>query len=75
MDHPLKDPKSPHYQLWQGLEGIDVLEKALSRQERIAWAKGNILKYRLRIGKKGDPLRDLEKIQHYEAYLAYLEKD
>lgn len=70
--HPLKNPESKHYELWEGCESIEVLEATLSIDELIGWCKGNILKYRLRIGHKDDPLKEIKKIMTYENYLAYL---
>ena len=74
--HPLKNPESTHYDIWRGLEAIEIVESVLSHEELVGWAKGNILKYRLRVSKKGDEkdwISDLKKIKTYEKYLAYLE--
>ena len=73
MSHPLKNPNSPHYQLWSGAESIEVIENYLSTDELIGACKFNILKYRLRIGKKGNPESDLKKIKTYDDYLAFLQ--
>jgi len=54
MNHPLKNPKSPHYHIYDGLEGIEVIERVLSKEELISACKFNILKYQLRLGKKGN---------------------
>ena len=72
--HPLKNPESSHYDLWSGLEAIEVLEAVMTKEELIGWCKGNILKYRLRVGRKDEPLKELKKIETYENYLKYLEK-
>lgn len=72
LNHPLKNPESKHYELWLGFESIEVLEATLSIDELIGWCKGNILKYRLRIGHKDDPLKEIKKIRTFENYLAYL---
>ena len=74
MTHPLLNPDSPHYQLWSGKESIEVIESTLSTEELISGCKFNILKYRLRIGKKDDIEKDMQKIKTYEAYLAYLQQ-
>lgn len=37
-----------------GTESFDVIRKTLTSEEYIGFLKGNILKYRLRAGKKGD---------------------
>lgn len=70
--HPLKNPESKHYQLWDEMESIEVLESIMTQNELIGWCKGNILKYRLRIGHKDDPLKEIQKIMTYENYLKYL---
>jgi hypothetical protein len=38
----------------------------------IAWAKITAMKYRLRVGKKDDPIKEIEKIKTFEAYYEYL---
>ena len=74
-EHPLKNPDSSHYDLWDGMDAITVLEGCLTTDELIGWCKGNILKYRLRIGRKGDLNGTIKKIETYENYLAYLMKE
>ena len=49
----VNNPK--HYMLFaDGMESFDVIRKTLTPEEFIGFLKGNILKYRLRAGKKGD---------------------
>jgi hypothetical protein len=60
--HPLKDENSKHYEIYDGLESIDVIENQLTKEELIGFAKGNILKYQLRFGKKSNT-DDLKKIE------------
>lgn len=71
--HPLLNPNSTHYQLWSGVESIELIESYLTVDELIGACKFNILKYRLRIGKKDDLEKDMTKIKTYEDYLAYLQ--
>lgn len=71
-EHPLKNPDSKHYELWEGYESIEALEAIMTKEELIGWCKGNILKYRLRIGKKDDPRAEVRKIITYEKYLKQL---
>ena len=75
MNHPLKNSESPHYAIYDGLEGIDVIENVLTTEELIGACKFNILKYQLRLGKKGSletVQSDLKKIATYQAYLRHL---
>ena len=59
MSHdPINSPA--HYKAANGMESIDVIE-AFGLGFRI----GNVVKYILRAGKKGDRLEDLKKAQHY----------
>ena len=72
--HPLLNPQSSHYTMFDGLEAISILEKLMSISELMAWCRGNIYKYRLRAGNKGDGASDLKKIETYEAYYKYLKE-
>jgi hypothetical protein len=66
-----KARKEEHYQLWPGIEALDVMAGTLSREEFIGFLKGNILKYQLRLGKKnGEPSeKDIQKINTYKQIL------
>lgn len=50
-----------HYYLFDDVEVIEVIARSMTREQFKGYVLGNILKYRLRAGKKGE--------------LAYLEKD
>ena len=50
-----------HYQVFPDLEAIEVIARSMTREQFKGYCLGNILKYRLRAGKKSE--------------LAYLEKD
>ena len=65
----VKNPKSKHYELWENFEAIDVIKLVLTDEEYKGFLKGNILKYRLRVGKKDDVLKEIEKIKDYEREL------
>jgi hypothetical protein len=66
------DGKPMHYQLFPDMEAIAVIREVLTVDEYIGYLKGNILKYRLRAGKKGDALTDLNKAEDYEIELQEL---
>lgn len=53
--------KPSHYMLFDDIEAIEVIARSMTREQFKGYCLGNILKYRLRAGKKSE--------------LAYLEKD
>lgn len=62
--------RPPHYQLFpDGDEVIDVIRSYLTDEEFIGYCKGNILKYRLRAGHKGDAHEDHMKSDRYHSYM------
>ena len=71
MKHPLLNPESTHYSI-TGNEAIELMESMYSIEELMSWAKITAMKYRLRIGKKDDPSKELIKIKGYEDYYDYL---
>lgn len=65
-DQPSAEPiegvtKPSHYMLFDDIEAIEVIARSMTREQFKGYCLGNILKYRLRAGKKSE--------------LAYLEKD
>lgn len=47
--------KSPsHYQLFEGVEAIEVIARSMTQEMFKGYCLGNILKYRLRAGKKSE---------------------
>lgn len=70
---PAEDPmvKQPsHYQLFEGVEAIEVIARSMTQEMFKGYCLGNILKYRLRAGKKSE-LATLEKDMAKAAF--YLE--
>ena len=61
-----------HYMLFPDAQVIDIIEKALSPQEYMGYLKGNVLKYRLRAGDKGDLVEDINKAHKYQDWLREL---
>lgn len=53
--------KPSHYQVFDGVESIEIIARSMTVSEFRGFCMGNVLKYRLRAGKKSE--------------LAYLEKD
>lgn len=56
------------------LEPILVMQSMFTHEEFIGFLKGNILKYRLRLGHKDDIQKEMDKIQRYEQWLAEAEE-
>lgn len=53
--------KPSHYQLFPNVEAIEIIARSMTMEQFKGYCLGNILKYRLRAGKKSE--------------LAYIEKD
>jgi hypothetical protein len=70
----LEEPKENYYEVWPGIEALDVIASLLEKEEFIGFLKGNILKYQLRKGNKpGEPLeKDQDKLNHYKQILKEL---
>lgn len=67
------DKHDKHY-LEAVVEPIKVMEKLFTKEELKGFIKGNILKYRLRMGHKDDIQKEMDKILVYEQWLAKLER-
>ena len=67
------DKHDNHY-LESVVEPIKVMEKLFTKEELKGFIKGNILKYRLRMGHKDDIQKEMDKIRVYEQWLAKLER-
>ena len=69
---PGEDPavKQPsHYQVFDGLESIEVIARSMTVEQFRGFCMGNTLKYRLRAGKKSDQAnihKDLAKAEFYK---------
>lgn len=58
-----------HYQVFDGLESIEVIARTMTTSEFRGFCMGNVLKYRLRAGKKSDQAnvsKDLAKAEFYK---------
>lgn len=53
-----------HY-LMMKIQPWEVMESILTREEFIGFLKGNVIKYSMRQGRKGDAEVDAEKARHY----------
>lgn len=54
-----------HYDTFPDMKAIDVIRKTLTDAEFKGYCKGNILKYRLRAGSKGNPEQCIAKANWY----------
>lgn len=67
---PLSDVRQPsHYKLFQDVESIEVIARSMTIEQFHGFCFGNILKYRLRAGKKSELAtmeKDLAKASFYE---------
>jgi len=61
-----------HYAMFDEVEAILRLEQMFAPEEMLIFAKITSFKYRLRIGAKDDPSKEIQKILNYEDYYGYL---
>ena len=54
-----------HYTDLPGLEVIDIIRSSLGNEAFIGYCLGNVIKYRMRAGKKGDAAECLAKADQY----------
>jgi hypothetical protein len=63
-----------HYKVCEGLEVVDMLRAVLTPEQFRGYCLGNLIKYRMRAGKKTmSPMEDLGKAHVYETWLAEME--
>lgn len=70
-DIPTEDgtaARATHY-LACPIQPIDLIQYTLTKEELIGFLKGNIIKYSLRAGHKGDPEKDKAKALQYKKWL------
>ena len=70
-DIPTEDgtaARATHY-LACPIQPIDLMQYTLTKEELIGFLKGNIIKYSLRAGHKGDPEKDKAKALQYKKWL------
>jgi len=58
-----------HYQQSK-IEPIEIMQEHLTEQEFQGFLKGNVIKYVLRMGLKGQAAKDADKIVQYSKWLA-----
>lgn len=61
--------KPSHYQIFPDVESIEIIARSMTRAEFKGFCLGNVLKYRLRAGKKSELAtmeKDLKKADFYK---------
>lgn len=79
-EEPQESVRDPSYYTMGGVECIDIIKEVLGYPDAIAFCKGNILKYRIRLGLKYKPGTkgfedDIAKISKYIEMKNRLEKE
>lgn len=65
---PVDNPS--HYMLFDGdIEVIDLVQDRLTEEEFLGYLKGNMIKYHMRAGHKGNLTQDLQKLRKYTEWL------
>jgi len=63
-----------HYKVAEGLEVVDMIRAVLTPEQFRGYCLGNLIKYRMRAGKKTmSPMEDLGKAHVYETWLKEME--
>jgi hypothetical protein len=63
-----------HYKVCEGLEVMDIIRAVLTPEQFRGYCLGNLIKYRMRAGKKTmSPMEDLGKAHVYETWLKEME--
>lgn len=57
----------------RAIQPIQVMQMVLTPEEYRGYLKGNILKYSMRAGTKGDAAEDVAKAHHYKQFLKEFE--
>jgi len=65
MSEQVKNPA--HYELMEGVEAIEVIASSLTAEQWFGFCFGNLLKYRLRAGKKDDVKQEIGKADNYKS--------
>lgn len=63
MSETVVNPK--HYDLIEGITTIDIIASSMSVEQFKGFCLGNIIKYRLRAGNKGETNIDISKANNY----------
>lgn len=75
-DKPADNVKKPnHYQMMDGVESIEIIARSMTNEQWKGFCLGNMLKYRIRAGKKDKLQQDIDKANFYgELYETHKDK-
>jgi hypothetical protein len=62
---------SPHYNSLP-IQPIELMEATLTREEFLGYLKGNMIKYAMRAGRKGETQKDVNKYNQYKEFYEYV---
>ena len=65
QDNLIRCSTENHYSLFEEVEAIHVIASSMTQEEFRGFCMGNVLKYRLRAGKKDEVEKELNKANHY----------
>jgi hypothetical protein len=73
---PIDNVRKPsHYQLIDGVESIEIIARSMTHEQWKGFCLGNMLKYRIRAGKKDALQQDIDKANYYgELYELHKDK-
>ena len=54
-----------HYEVWESLEAIEIIAASMTEDQFRGYCFGNLMKYRLRAGKKDALQQDINKADNY----------
>lgn len=69
INEAVKKPK--HYQVIENVEAIQIIAQSMTKEQFKGYCLGNILKYRLRAGKKDELEQDIRKAEEYKHLYEY----
>jgi hypothetical protein len=62
---------SPHYNSLP-IQPVELMEATLTREEFLGYLKGNMIKYAMRAGRKGETQKDVNKYNQYKEFYEYV---
>ena len=63
------ESSNPDHYKTGGIECIDAMRDMLGYEGFIAYCRGNIMRYNWRLGKKDDPIIEMQKIDVYQRWI------
>ena len=66
MSYDMNVTNPKHYQLFDGIESIEIIARSMTVERFLGFCLGSTLKYRLRAGKKDDLHQDIAKANQFE---------